>query len=113
MSGKRDVARSALQRSAGFLASRHHDDILDALSAEGLLDEPRNAENGGRLHAWSRQTQQDSLLCRYAALCPYRRADHGRDLRKAPARSRAKTGRSCDRALGSGESAYLSKRLFL
>jgi hypothetical protein len=51
MSGKRDSARRALQRSAGFLADKHHDQILDALSSEGLLDEPRNSENGGKIHA--------------------------------------------------------------
>jgi hypothetical protein len=50
MTGKRDAARTALQRSAGFLASRHQDDILDSLEAEGLLDEPKNAANGG-IHA--------------------------------------------------------------
>lgn len=51
MAGKRDTARIALQRSAGFLAPTHHDQILDALGAEGLLDEPKNAENGGKVHA--------------------------------------------------------------
>jgi hypothetical protein len=51
MAGKRDTARIALQRSAGFLAPQHHDQILDSLQAEGLLDEPRNAENGGKLRA--------------------------------------------------------------
>jgi hypothetical protein len=51
MPGKRDSARLALQRSAGFLAPQHHDQILDALSSEGLLDEPKNAESGGRVRA--------------------------------------------------------------
>lgn len=51
MTGRRDAARAALQRSAGFLAPQHHDAILDSLHAEGLLDEPRNAENGGRVRA--------------------------------------------------------------
>src|SRR4029077_822045 len=62
MSGKRDTARLALQRSAGFLADRHHDQILDALSAEGLLDEPRNAENGGRVRAAATDTPKRQFM---------------------------------------------------
>ena len=51
MSGKRDSARAALRRAVPFLHDRHHDDILNALDAESLLDEPRNAENGGKIRA--------------------------------------------------------------
>jgi hypothetical protein len=52
MSGKRDTASAALQRSAHFLAPQHHDAILDSLQAEGLLDDlPKNSESGGRVRA--------------------------------------------------------------
>jgi hypothetical protein len=51
MSGKRDSARNALRRAVPFLAERHHDDILNALDAENLLDVEGKTPNGGRVHA--------------------------------------------------------------
>jgi hypothetical protein len=47
MSGKRDSARNALRRAVPFLAEQHHDDILNELDRESLLDTP----NGGKVHA--------------------------------------------------------------
>ena len=51
MSGKRDSARNALRRAVPFLAERHHDDILNELDAESLLDGEGKRPNGGRVHA--------------------------------------------------------------
>jgi hypothetical protein len=51
MSGKRDSARNALRRAVPFLAERHHDDILNELDAENLLDVEGKRPNGGRVHA--------------------------------------------------------------
>jgi hypothetical protein len=62
MSGRRDSAQRALNTAVPFLAPEHHHQILAALSAEGLLDEPRNAENGGRLRAADADTPRKSLL---------------------------------------------------
>jgi Tfp pilus assembly ATPase PilU len=62
MTGKRDTARRALERSVGFLAPEHHDQILAALSSEGLLDEPKNAENGGKIRAAATDLPKRPLL---------------------------------------------------
>jgi hypothetical protein len=51
MSGKRDSARNALRRAVPFLAERHHDDILNELDNESLLDGEGKTPNGGRVHA--------------------------------------------------------------
>ena len=63
MSGKRDSARAALQRSAGFLAPEHHDRIIAALSDEGLLDGgPKNSENGGVVRAAAGDAPKRQLM---------------------------------------------------
>jgi hypothetical protein len=62
MSGRRDSAQRALNASVSFLHHSHHTAILDALDAEGLLDEPRNAENGGRVHAVSDTPRKNLLM---------------------------------------------------
>ena len=92
MAGKRDSARTALQRSAGFLAPQHHDQILDALSAEGLLDEPKNAENGGKICAAAGDTDRPKRPLLTPMQCSQAKGGANKDLLRSVQARAARIG---------------------
>jgi hypothetical protein len=61
MSGRKDSAREALGR-VQHLHPVHHEPILAELDRAGLLDEPKNAENGGKIHAAAADLPKRPLL---------------------------------------------------